>query len=797
MINLIKNHTLLILILVILSTIGLSYKFLINSSQELIYENSKVGAQRYLEALSAFRKLYTSEVVKTAKKSGLTITHDYKNLKNSIPLPATLSMALGEQIGKYQSGAKTFLYSAYPFPWRQKENDRIFADSFATDAWESLQQTPKGEFYRFESIDGLMSIRYAIADIMHESCVGCHNNHEQTPKTDWKAGDVRGVMEVILPINIAQQQSAKSLNNSLFILIAMAGVILLVLIIFIAKSKKDAASLHDSNARLLLKQEELHQANKEITANHQDLNIQTQELIKSNKVKSEFLATISHEIRTPINGVIGMLTLLKDHELSLEQFQRAQLASSSANSLLNLINDILDFSKIEAGKLTLEHVDFNIKDVMNDLASTLACMAHEQQTEVILDLTSIEMSYINGDPHRIRQVLSNLISNAIKFTHQGEIKITVTLSSLDERKMWLACKVEDSGIGIEKEKLTTLFKRFTQADASTTREFGGTGLGLAIVKNLSTLMGGDVTVTSEVGKGSCFTSKVIVQSQQNNTPAEVTVDLSQSTILIIDNNDSHRQVVSKQLSLWGASICAADSIKSALNDLQTVDKKINIAIIDATSLAQDSNSLALYFNSQQDFGEIKLIVMASINEKTSLQLPATLTIDSYISRPATSKNLIDSLSMILSPPEEGSNQPINSNGHSQAGAIKDLDAELNILLVEDNAINQKVACGVLNKLGQSVDIANNGKEALDQLALNNYDLVLMDCQMPVMDGYQATEAIRQSNSHFQNIYIIAMTANAMAGDREKCLACGMNDYLSKPIDVDILRKKIYGFIEER
>jgi len=390
-----------------------------------------------------------------------------------------------------------------------------------------------------------------------------------------------------------------------------------------------------------------------------------------------------------------------------------------------------------------------------------------------------------------------LISNAIKFTHQGEIKITVTLSSLDERKMWLACKVEDSGIGIEKEKLTTLFKRFTQADASTTREFGGTGLGLAIVKNLSTLMGGDVTVTSEVGKGSCFTSKVIVQSQQNNTPAEVTVDLSQSTILIIDNNDSHRQVVSKQLSLWGASICAADSIKSALNDLQTVDKKINIAIIDATSLAQDSNSLALYFNSQQDFGEIKLIVMASINEKTSLQLPATLTIDSYISRPATSKNLIDSLSMILSPPEEGSNQPINSNGHSQAGAIKDLDAELNILLVEDNAINQKVACGVLNKLGQSVDIANNGKEALDQLALNNYDLVLMDCQMPVMDGYQATEAIRQSNSHFQNIYIIAMTANAMAGDREKCLACGMNDYLSKPIDVDILRKKIYGFIEER
>ena len=790
--NLISKYTLHLVILILTSSMAVAYLYLSEATQQYNNKSSQISAQRYLEALSAFRSLYTSEVVSIARKNNLKISHDYKNYDNAIPLPATLSIALGDKIGENLSGAKTYLYSSYPFPWRATESQTLFQQDFVQQAWLQLKNNPNQPFFRFEEVEGQMSIRYAVADVMRETCVDCHNNHAQSPKKDWKTGDVRGVMEVILPVNIAQNQSQSSLQSAFIILAIMAIVITLVLFLFVNRIKKDANSLRSSNRSLALQQQETIAINEKITQANQDLSNKSQELARSNLIKSEFLATMSHEIRTPINGVIGMLTLLKQSELTDKQQHQAYLASSSANALLSLINDILDFSKIEAGKLHIEIIDFNIIDLIAEFSSTMAQKAQEKNIEFIIDVTQITQPMVKGDPNRIRQIMTNLVNNAIKFTSQGEVTLKAVLAKNEDKSLTLHCDIIDTGIGIQEDKLATMFERFTQADSSTTREYGGSGLGLAIVLKLCQLMHGKVEARSEFGQGSTFSFNIKLEKSTEKNIVLPHIDIASRHFLVVDDNQTNREVLTGQLEIWGASVTEASSGHAALALLEQQQNNIyDVAIIDMQMPYMDGAELGKRIKQNSQLSAMKLIMMTSLAEQGDIQFFANIGFDCYFSKPATPADIYNAIAIVI---EDGealhTATPLLTSHHIHQCTRDTIPEGVQILLVEDNTVNQIVAQGILNSFGIESDIAVNGQVALERLDSKHYDLVLMDCQMPVMDGYETTKAIRHSNKPHQDIYIIAMTANAMLGDKEKCLAVGMNEYLSKPIDVSDLEAKI-------
>ena len=785
-----------IAVLLMVTGIVSAYFFLSNSTKSLTNHTSELNAQRYLEALSAFRTLYTNEVVKTAIKQNITISHDYKNIKNAIPLPATLSMALGKEIGKFQSGAQTFLYSRYPFPWREQENKTIFNQDFSQQAWDSLTKNPEQAFFRFEEVNGQMAIRYAIADVMREGCIDCHNNHAQTPKNDWQLGDVRGVMEVILPIDKAQLTAQSSLQATFIVLFAMIVLITLVLFIFVSRIKKDAKKLANSNVEMMKKQEQVNFANEEMGLAIEQLELKASELISSNQVKADFMATMSHEIRTPLNGVIGMLSLLKQSEMTHEQNHHAHLATVSAGSLLNIINDILDFSKIEADKLVIESVEIRLAELVTNLSATMAHIAHEKGLELIVDVSQLKHMVTKGDPHRIRQILTNLISNAIKFTAEGEVVISTKIETIDDKNLQFSCSVSDTGIGIAQHKLDSMFERFTQEDSSTTRQYGGTGLGLAIVKKLCQLMNGDITVTSTQGQGSTFSFTLLLERCDNLKAELPQVDLSAYRILIVDDNKTNREVLSGQLKLWGANVSQADNAKAAFSSLtenfaKARDKNFDIAILDMQMPEMNGAQLGQIIRADKQFAHLKLIMLTSLARPGDAQYFANLGFNFSLPKPVITADLAHALIQAANSTEPANQLRLSpANTKNKKITIKPLPKSTRVLLVDDNSINQVVAKNLLTNLGAQVEIANNGKEALVCLEKDYFDVVLMDCQMPIMDGYTATRAIRKSQRDYNDIYIIAMTANAMSGDREKCINAGMNDYLTKPVDIIALENSL-------
>jgi two-component system sensor histidine kinase/response regulator len=528
----------------------------------------------------------------------------------------------------------------------------------------------------------------------------------------------------------------------------------------------------------------------ELLAMNTDLTVAKDAAEAASRAKGEFLANMSHEIRTPINGIMGMTELALDTELTTEQRDYLQLVKSSGESLLSVINDILDFSKVESGKLDLEMIQFNLYDCVGETMKTLALRAHQKELELAYDADPEVPSHLLGDPGRLRQILVNLVGNAIKFTQRGEVLVTVEKSSQNGGSVELHFKVKDTGIGIPPEKQGLLFKAFSQADSSTTRKYGGTGLGLAISVRLVELMGGKMWVDSSEGRGSTFhfiaSFAISAAEVQPASPALETAFLG-LRMLVVDDNDTNRRILCDMTRGWGMRPYATQNGALALATIETAERErdpFRVILIDCHMPGMDGFELAekmqIRTKGNAEVAEATVLMLTSGGLPGEANRCREVGISAYLLKPVLKDDLLAAIRAALSQRRaETDKPPALVTRHT----LRESARKLRVLVAEDNAVNQAVNLCVLQKMGHTAVLAQNGKEALALVSAEKFDLVFMDVQMPEMDGMAATAAIRENEKEkgATHLPIFAMTAHAMKGDRERCLAAGMDGYLTKPV----------------
>ncbi|MFZ1546616.1 MAG: ATP-binding protein [Candidatus Nitrotoga sp.] len=919
---LLYKHTILALSVLFCSGTLLALWYLSHATNTLVQSAALQGMTLQAETLMELRNVYTSEVVDRVSGHDIEVTHDYLHKPGAIPLPATFTMELGRRISLHGSGMVVRLYSDAPFPWRK---DGGAHDDFEEQALKALRAHPQQPYYRFENFQGRASLRYATADVMHAECVGCHNSRPDSPKHDWKVGDVRGILELVRPLDSVVAQNRADLRDTFILFGTLLTLGLGALALVITRLRRVSVELEDqvtqrtadleqANVAMAIKEEEtrsvvehmvdcvitidekgiIRSANpvvenlfgytrdevvgknvsilmpephrsghdgymeryyrtrqahiigigREVEGLHKngeriavylavseyfvggkryftgilrdirervrvmkDLEHARLEAEQASQAKSAFLATMSHEIRTPMNGVIGMADVLQQTSLNAYQEEMLNLIRESAFALLDIIEDILDFSKIEAGKLEIERAPMHVADVVEKACGMLEHLATKKEVELTLFIDPAIPEEVLGDALRLRQVLVNLTNNAIKFSsgqeRPGHVSVRALLAKLGpDQEVTIELQITDNGIGMNEETQSRLFTSFTQGDASTTRRFGGTGLGLAISRRLVELMGGEIAVQSEQGKGSTFTARLpFTMLPDRPAGGGKTTDLTGLSCMVLGDGNGLSDDLTVYLKDSGAIVERVPDLTAARKRINTLPSGLWLLIIDAGHNAPPIEELRAAFRARSDLDPHFVVVAHGHHQpdieprfvvirrghrrRERVETVDIVTLDGEVMHP---QSFLRAVAIAAGRAHEEESQ---SSGKIEA-AITSPSREMAlqqgrlVLVAEDNEINQKVIQQQLALLGYAADIVGDGREALKHWESGDYTLLLTDLHMPEMDGYQLTAAIRTDELNKggrRRIPIVALTANALKGEAEHCRVVGMDDYLSKPVQL--------------